>query len=122
MVVVGRKSPYSLYDDKISSFEDDGGAYDQKDAAGFIKLQVRVVLLRLTRRLLPPQPGGALRNRADGRGSGEGGTCLWERGQTPGPLPALLTHTLRPGRAPLQALRLRTLAKNRGHKWNKELF
>ena len=36
---MGRKSPYSLYDDKISSFEDDGGVYDQKDAAGFIKLQ-----------------------------------------------------------------------------------
>lgn len=39
VIVVGRKSPYSLYDDKISSFEDDGGAYDQKDAQGFIKLQ-----------------------------------------------------------------------------------
>lgn len=38
-MVVGRKSQYSLYDAKISSFEDDGGAYDQKDAAGFIKLQ-----------------------------------------------------------------------------------
>lgn len=39
VTVVGRKSPYSLYDDKIASFEDDAGAYDQKDAAGFIKLQ-----------------------------------------------------------------------------------
>ena len=39
MTVVGRKSPYSLYDEKIASFEDDGGLYDQKDAAGFIKLQ-----------------------------------------------------------------------------------
>ena len=29
------------YDSKISSFEDDEGAYDQKDAAGFIKLQVQ---------------------------------------------------------------------------------
>ena len=38
-MVVGRKSPYSLYDDKIASFEDDEGLYDQKDAAGFIKLQ-----------------------------------------------------------------------------------
>lgn len=36
---MGRKSEFSLYDNKISSFEDDGGAYDQKDAAGFIKLQ-----------------------------------------------------------------------------------
>ena len=41
MIVVGRKSPYSLYDEKIASFEDDGGLYDQKDAAGFIKLQAR---------------------------------------------------------------------------------
>ena len=59
MSVVGRKSQYSLYDNKISSFEDDGGAYDQKDAAGFIKLQ---------------------------------------------------------------ALRLRTLASNRGDKWSSQLF
>eukprot|EP01023_Acetabularia_acetabulum_P006938 TRINITY_DN1294_c2_g1_i10.p1 TRINITY_DN1294_c2_g1~~TRINITY_DN1294_c2_g1_i10.p1 ORF type:complete len:469 (-),score=97.83 TRINITY_DN1294_c2_g1_i10:349-1701(-) len=35
---VGRKSKYSLYDAKISSFEDDEGTYNQKDAAGFIKL------------------------------------------------------------------------------------
>ncbi|CAK0731909.1 hypothetical protein CVIRNUC_000059 [Coccomyxa viridis] len=39
VMVVGRKSQYSLYDEKIASFEDDGGLYDQKDAAGFIKLQ-----------------------------------------------------------------------------------
>ena len=39
VMVVGRKSPYSLYDDRIASFEDDEGLYDQKDAAGFIKLQ-----------------------------------------------------------------------------------
>ncbi len=36
--VVGRKSPNSLYSEKIVTFEDDAGAYDQKDAAGFIKL------------------------------------------------------------------------------------
>jgi len=36
--VVGRKSPYSLYSEKIVTFEDDQGAYDQRDAAGFIKL------------------------------------------------------------------------------------
>lgn len=51
-VVVGRKSEFSLYDNKISSFEDDGGAYDQKDAAGFIKLQVR---LKHAAPLCPPQ-------------------------------------------------------------------
>jgi argininosuccinate synthase len=36
--VVGRKSPKSLYSEKHVTFEDDQGAYDQKDAAGFIKL------------------------------------------------------------------------------------
>jgi argininosuccinate synthase len=36
--VVGRKSPYSLYNAQIASFEDDGGLYDQNDASGFIKL------------------------------------------------------------------------------------
>jgi len=36
--VVGRSSPYSLYSEKLVTFEDDQGAYDQKDAQGFIKL------------------------------------------------------------------------------------
>jgi argininosuccinate synthase len=36
--VVGRKSNNSLFSEKIATFEDDEGAYDQKDAAGFIKL------------------------------------------------------------------------------------
>ena len=35
--VTGRKSPYSLYDDAIASFEG-VETYDHKDAAGFIKL------------------------------------------------------------------------------------
>ena len=30
--VVGRKSPHSLFDEKIATFEDDGGTYDQADA------------------------------------------------------------------------------------------
>jgi len=38
VVVVGRKSDDSLFSEKIATFEDDEGAYDQKDAAGFIKL------------------------------------------------------------------------------------
>ena len=38
ITVVGRNSPDSLFDAKISTFEDDGGAYDQADAGGFIKL------------------------------------------------------------------------------------
>lgn len=38
IIVVGRRSDNSLFDGNIASFEDDGGAYDQADAAGFIKL------------------------------------------------------------------------------------
>ena len=38
VIVVGRQSEQSLFDSKISTFEDDGGAYNQKDAEGFIKL------------------------------------------------------------------------------------
>ena len=36
--VVGRSSPYSLFDENIATFEDDGGSYNQYDAEGFIKL------------------------------------------------------------------------------------
>ncbi len=36
--VIGRRSPRSLYSEKVVTFEDDAGAYDQRDAAGFIKL------------------------------------------------------------------------------------
>ncbi|MEH6467192.1 MAG: argininosuccinate synthase [Porticoccus sp.] len=38
VTVVGRRSEDSLFDEKIATFEDDAGAYDQKDAEGFIKL------------------------------------------------------------------------------------
>ena len=39
VIVVGRESATdSLFDENIATFEDDGGAYDQKDAEGFIKL------------------------------------------------------------------------------------
>lgn len=38
VIVCGRQSPDSLFDDRIATFEDDAGAYDQKDAEGFIKL------------------------------------------------------------------------------------
>jgi argininosuccinate synthase len=36
--ITGRQSPMSLYSDKVVTFEDDAGAYDQRDAEGFIKL------------------------------------------------------------------------------------
>ncbi|MEC8427182.1 MAG: argininosuccinate synthase, partial [Pseudomonadota bacterium] len=37
VTVVGRRSEDSLFDEAIATFEDDAGAYDQKDAEGFIK-------------------------------------------------------------------------------------
>jgi argininosuccinate synthase len=43
---VGRWSDYSLYSEAHVTFEDDAGAYDQKDAAGFIQLNaLRLKLL-----------------------------------------------------------------------------
>ena len=38
VIVTGRESPASLYSSTLVTFEDDKGAYDQKDAEGFIKL------------------------------------------------------------------------------------
>lgn len=38
VMVTGRRSDKSLYSDALVTFEDDRGAYDQKDAAGFIRL------------------------------------------------------------------------------------
>jgi argininosuccinate synthase len=38
VIVTGRSSPYSLYSAAHVTFEDDAGAYDQKDAEGFIRL------------------------------------------------------------------------------------
>ena len=38
VIVAGRQSDDSLFDPAIATFEDDAGAYDQRDAEGFIKL------------------------------------------------------------------------------------
>ena len=38
VMVVGRKSQDSLFDESIATFEEDAGAYNQADAEGFIKL------------------------------------------------------------------------------------
>ena len=39
VIIAGRRSEtHSLFDESIATFEDDAGAYDQKDAEGFIKL------------------------------------------------------------------------------------
>ncbi len=39
VTIIGRESSHSLYDAAIASMEADGGAYDQADATGFIRLQ-----------------------------------------------------------------------------------
>jgi len=44
--IVGRRSPNSLYSEKVVTFEDDAGAYDQRDAEGFIKLNALRLRLR----------------------------------------------------------------------------
>ena len=46
VTVTGRKSPNSLYRERVVTFEDDAGAYDQHDAEGFIKLQALRLRLR----------------------------------------------------------------------------
>ena len=48
---VGRKSATdSLFDEDIATFEDDAGAYDQKDAEGFIKLNALRLKIQASRK------------------------------------------------------------------------
>ncbi|HVT24798.1 MAG TPA: argininosuccinate synthase [Rhizomicrobium sp.] len=55
VIVVGRSSPYSLYSQDLVTFEDDRGAYDQKDAQGFIKLNaLRLRTLAMRKRKIRP--------------------------------------------------------------------
>ncbi len=56
VIVSGRESPHSLYATRYVTFEDDAGAYDQKDAEGFIRLQA----LRLRLGAMAGRRGGAL--------------------------------------------------------------
>jgi argininosuccinate synthase len=54
VIVIGRASPFSLYSQDLVTFEDDQGAYDQKDAQGFIKLNaLRLRTLAMRKRKLP---------------------------------------------------------------------
>ena len=51
IMCVGRESKTdSLFDQKIATFDDDAGAYDQKDAAGFIKLNALRMRIAANRR------------------------------------------------------------------------
>jgi argininosuccinate synthase len=52
VIVTGRDSPKSLYSEDLVTFEDDKGAYDQKDAEGFIRLnalRLRTLAMRKKR-------------------------------------------------------------------------
>lgn len=52
VMVVGRKSDNdSLFDESIATFEEDGGAYNQKDAEGFIKLNALRMRIAAAKRL-----------------------------------------------------------------------
>ena len=54
VIVTGRESDKSLYSSTLVTFEDDKGAYDQKDAEGFIRLnalRLRTLAMRNTRQL-----------------------------------------------------------------------
>ena len=54
--VTGRRSPESLYDPAVVTFEDDAGAFDQQDAQGFITLHALRLRL-LARRDQKRDPG-----------------------------------------------------------------
>jgi len=48
---------HSLYSEKVVTFEDDAGAYDQRDAEGFIKLNaLRLAPAGAARRAVASQP------------------------------------------------------------------
>src|SRR5687768_3317774 len=57
--VTGRRSPESLYDPNVATFEEDSGAYDQADAQGFIKLNaLRLRLLARREQKRDPEARG----------------------------------------------------------------
>ncbi|WP_028484986.1 argininosuccinate synthase [Thioalkalivibrio sp. ALE17] len=53
MIVAGRRSEDTLFDDAIATFEDDAGAYDQKDAEGFIRLNALRLRIAASRNRKP---------------------------------------------------------------------
>jgi argininosuccinate synthase len=73
IVVTGRESAHSLYDAAIASMEADGGAYDQSDATGFIRIQalpLRVAARRQAR--LDAGAAGAKRSTSGTKKSARG--------------------------------------------------
>jgi argininosuccinate synthase len=56
VIVEGRRSPYSLYDEDVASMDGDGESYRQEDAQGFIRLHG--LPLRVRRKKQGPPEGG----------------------------------------------------------------
>jgi argininosuccinate synthase len=52
--VIGRESPNSLYDQDLVTFEEGSGGYDQRDAAGFIRLNALRLRIEAKRRMRVP--------------------------------------------------------------------
>ena len=50
VIVTGRQSDNSLFDENLATFEDDAGAYNQKDAEGFIKLNALRLRIAATKK------------------------------------------------------------------------
>jgi argininosuccinate synthase len=68
VIVTSRSSEFSLFDTKIATFDDDGGAYNQADAAGFIKLNA--LRMRIAgNRASKLAAGGKAKTRAKPAGS-----------------------------------------------------
>ena len=72
-IVVGRRSPHSLYDEKVATFEADT-VYNQRDAEGFIKLNA--LRLRLGGgRMINSDDSNRYRRRQDRLGTVATGSC-----------------------------------------------
>lgn len=63
VTVLGRKSPYSLYDASLATMEEDDGSYQQRDAAGFIRIQA--LRLRTEARMRERKSGSQKEARED---------------------------------------------------------
>ncbi len=62
VTIMGRSSPQSLFDTAIATFDEDGGAYDQADAGGFIKLNA--LRMRIAAKLQKPAGKSASSKKA----------------------------------------------------------
>jgi argininosuccinate synthase len=56
VTVIGRTSPYSLYDQELVTFEEGAVAYDHRDASGFIKLNALRLRVKANRDRRPGTP------------------------------------------------------------------